>query len=303
MATDGVTPFEARVDALYASPLDEFVASRKRLADELKREGAAADARRFGALAKPTLSAWLTNQTVRHAPALVRELLAATDVVSAAQRKLPGSKDFAAAVAAQRRIVEQLTAQAQAVGAKLGGTGADVLDRVTNNFRWGAIPGPEREALSQGRLLRDVAAPGFGGFGDAVADDAEPPPRPAPPQAAPTGHTKSAAPSDKTDAGRKAEAARAAAEAERERKQSVARHNAALREAQRETTQARRKLERAERDHAAADQRVTTAETELASAKQARDAAEERRQAAATELASREAAEEKLHRTAPRPGP
>ena len=205
MATDGAAPFEARVDALYALPLDEFVAGRKRLAAELKREGAAAEAQRFGALAKPTLSAWLTNQTIRHAPALVRELLAATDVVSAAQRKLPGSKDFAAAVAAQRKTVDQLAAQAQAVGAKLGGTatGADVLDRVTNNFRWGAIPGPDREALAQGRLIRDVAAPGFGGFGDAAEDATDPPPKRVPHPEAPaakapghTGHAKSAPASD-----------------------------------------------------------------------------------------------------------
>src|SRR4051812_36772297 len=91
MTSPSSSSFEERVDALYALPLDEFVAGRKRLADELKREGAAAEAKSFLGLTKPTLSAWLTNQIVRRVPDLIRELLATTDAVAAAQRKQPES--------------------------------------------------------------------------------------------------------------------------------------------------------------------------------------------------------------------
>src|SRR4051812_21908717 len=102
MSSSSSSSFETRVDALYALPLDEFVAGRKRLADELKRAGSAAEAKVLLGLAKPTLSAWLTNQLVRRAPDLVAELLATTDAVAAAQRKPAGSgggsPDFPVAV-------------------------------------------------------------------------------------------------------------------------------------------------------------------------------------------------------------
>ena len=77
--------FESRVDALYQAPLDAFVAERKRLAGELKREGAPGEAATFLGLGKPTLSAWLTNQTVRRAGDLVRALIDATDAIATAQ--------------------------------------------------------------------------------------------------------------------------------------------------------------------------------------------------------------------------
>ena len=283
------------------------------------------------ALAKPTLSAWLTNQVVRRAPDLVRELLAATDAVAAAQRK-PGSggapADFPAAVAAQRRAVAELGGRAHAVAAELGlgGSAADALGRVENNFRWGAIPGPDREAVARGRLVRDVTAPGFGGFGDASTGEESPSsslhgettrPRPRAssaagldPDIAPDLDAAVEPPHSKADAHREAESARAraraAAEAEREHRRLVARHDAALREAQTETARARRELAHADRDRAAADDRVAAAEAELTSAREGRDAAEEQRRTAAETLAAREAAEATLRRTGPpipaRPG-
>jgi len=296
---DELDSFEARADALYALPLEEFVAGRKRLADELKREGARDEARRFGGLAKPTLSAWLTNQTVRHAPALVRELLAATEEVAAAQRKLPAAKggpaDLAAAVAAQRKILAQLAERARTTSAKLVPDSAsdDVLGRVANNFRWGAVAAADREALARGRLIRDVEAPGFAGFGEVTGRTDAPPPPPAKEKQPPPVPERD----PKADALRAAEAARAAAQAERERREAIARHQAALRDAEREVARARRELARAERERDDADQRVASAEVELASAREARDTAEQRRSEAAAALASHEAAEANLRRT------
>jgi hypothetical protein len=317
MTSSPSSSVDARVDALYALPLDEFVAGRKRLADELKREGAAAEAKAFLALAKPTLSAWLTNQIVRRAPDLVRELLAATDAVAAAQRKHPGAggaaPDFPAAVAAQRHAVGELARRARAIAAELGvgGSATDALARVENNFRWGAIPGPDREALARGRLIRDVAAPGFGGFGEGATGDEVP--LPAPRSARPSGSSTAAVEPEndtgverthpRTEAHHQAESdrarARAAAEAEREHRRLVARHEAALHDAQAETARARRELARAERDRTAADERVASAEAALASVREARDAAEEHRRAAAETLAAHEAAEATLRRTGP----
>jgi hypothetical protein len=293
-ASDESEAFAARADALYALPLEEFVAGRKRLADELKRQGARDDARKLAGLPKPSASAWLTNQTVRQAHELVRALLAATDEVAAAQRQLPaaqggskaGASDFAAAVASQRKILAQLAERARATGASASD---EVLDRVANNFRWGAITASDRDALARGRLIRDVAAPGFGGFGEVSAT----------PAAAVAHEHVPVERHAKTDARDAAEAARAAAQAERERKAAIARHEAALREAEHEVARARRDLAHAEKAHAAADQRVTDAEAALEEARDARVAADHRREEAASALTEREAAQAKLRQTGP----
>ncbi|HEY8924551.1 MAG TPA: hypothetical protein VIU64_09230, partial [Polyangia bacterium] len=142
--------FESRVDALYGVPLDAFVAERKRLGGELKREGAPGEAATFLSLGKPTLSAWLTNQTVRRAPELVRALVDATDAIAAAQRGALGGgtgappQPLQAAIAEQRRVVARLGEAARAAAAELlPGRGDDAVDRVENNFRWGAVAGPD----------------------------------------------------------------------------------------------------------------------------------------------------------------
>jgi hypothetical protein len=170
------------VDAVYALPLEEFVAGRKRISGELKKQGAADDARAVAALAKPTLSAWITNQTVRRAPELMQQLLSATDAVAAAQRRTGAAANatgssapssFQAAVATQRELVHRLGAVARTVAAELGprGAGGDAIDRAENNLRWGAIAGPERAAFARGRLIHDVAAPGFAALTGADGSD------------------------------------------------------------------------------------------------------------------------------------
>src|SRR3712207_4149986 len=50
---------------LYALPLDEFTASRDRLAKELKSSGDEEAARRVKAMRKPSLPAWAVNRLAR----------------------------------------------------------------------------------------------------------------------------------------------------------------------------------------------------------------------------------------------
>ena len=299
--------FEARVDALYAAPLDAFVAERKRLAGELKREGATAEARGLLALAKPTLSAWLTNQTIRRAESLVPALAAATDAVAAAQRAAPGGTGaapaFQSAVAEQRRLIAHLGEIARQVATELGTGGAvDAIDRVENNLRWGAIAGPDRDALLRGRLVRDVAAPGFGGFGEFESLEApagQPAPRSAPDTPKPSPERRAANADEHRDKEAARERARAAAEAEREHRRRLAAHEADLRKLQGEITRARRALEGVEADRREADRRVDAAEPALEAARAARDEAESRRHEAAETLATLERDEASLRKAGP----
>jgi len=317
--------FESRVDALYGAPLEAFVAERKRLAGELKREGAPGEAAAFLALGKPTLSAWLTNQTVRRVPELVRALVEATDAIAAAQRGALGGagggspQPMQAAVAEQRRLVAQLGATARAAAAELlAGRGEDAADRVENNFRWGAVAGPDREALVRGRLVRDLSAPGFGGFGD-LATAAPPAHGPSSAEApsatsdAPGGRERQAPRLEIVKGGRgdsaahghreseaaARERARAAAEADREHRRRVAEHAAELRRLESEIARARRDLSNLEADEREADERIDAAEAELASARRAREDIGGRRRALAASLTSLESAEDSLRRRGP----
>jgi hypothetical protein len=53
---------EQAADELYASPLNAFVDRRQSLAKALRDEGDPAGAKRVGAMAKPSVSAWAVNQ-------------------------------------------------------------------------------------------------------------------------------------------------------------------------------------------------------------------------------------------------
>ena len=319
--------FESRVDALYGAPLDAFVAERKRLAGELKREGSQGEAAAFLALSKPTLSAWLTNQTARRAPELVRALVEATDAIAAAQRAAlsgPSSgspQALQTAVADQRRLIAQLGQAARKGAAELlGGRGDDAADRVENNFRWGAVSGPDREALVRGRLVRDLTAPGFGGFGDlaamgfAAGTGVAEPGTPDAAASAFSGSQERKAPRLEIVKGgrgettghahRESEAAareraRAAAEADREHRRRVAEHAAELRRLESEIARARRDLSNLEADEREADERIDAAEAELASARRAREDIGGKRRALAASLASLESAEDSLRRRGP----
>jgi len=321
--------FESRADALYAAPLDGFVAERKRLAGELKREGQAGEAAAFLTLSKPTLSAWLTNQTVRRAPELVRALVEATDAIAAAQRAALGAptggspQALQAAIAEQRRLIAQLSEAARKAAVELlAGRGEDAVDRVENNFRWGAVTGPDRDALVRGRLVRDLSAPGFGGFGDlaaaglVVAARGAPPtgasekagtgsPAGTPERSAPRleilkgGRSDATAPPERESEAAARERVRAAAEADREHRRRLAEHAAELRRLESEIGRARRDLSNLEADEREADERIDAAEAELASARRAREDIGGRRRALAASLASLESAEDSLRRRGP----
>ena len=283
--------FADRADALYALPLEAFVAERKRLAGELKKQGDTAGARALEALAKPILSAWLTNQTVRRAAALVKELFAATSALAAAQGT-PGAagdstRKVQAAAAEQREVVARLTEVAQKIVDEAGmKADAAVIERVANNLRWGAIAGADHAALERGRLVHDVASPGFAAFAE-MSLNASPP---APDRAALHAQVEKRPTAPRDDLAERrqaAEKARTAAELERARQRDLA----ALEHARKETVVARRAHERAEAARAAAEARVTAAEAALETARAAASTASDQHRQAAATLRAREEAE------------
>jgi hypothetical protein len=109
---------ESRIDDLYASRLDEFVAARSALATELK----GADARSVRQLKKPTSVPWAVNQVFWHArPTFERVQRSGTELRRAQIAALEGrSTNVHAAVDVHRKAiasaVERAIKLAQAAG-------------------------------------------------------------------------------------------------------------------------------------------------------------------------------------------
>src|SRR5688572_23396051 len=73
------------LDALFEAPLEEFVATRKRLAAELAKAGDKETAAALKTVGKPSASAWAVNQAVRRAPKSVEQLVDASEALVKAQ--------------------------------------------------------------------------------------------------------------------------------------------------------------------------------------------------------------------------
>jgi hypothetical protein len=150
--------------------------------DALARSLRAADrsaAEAVRKLRKPTVAAWGLNSVARADPAAVDDLLAAGDVLRAAQEAaLRGdAAGLRSATEARRRAVGALAARvAELLGSAPAGVAA-TLEAATVDPEVGAL-------LRAGRLDRErsAAAAGFG-FGE--IGDWTPPPRPAPPEPEP----------------------------------------------------------------------------------------------------------------------
>lgn len=303
---------EKHSDALYAVPLPEFVGARKRLADELKRAGDKAAAAAVSKLSKPSVAAWLTNQTVRRAPEIVERLLAATDTLAAAQRALGRAGEqqtFQTALAEQRQLVEQLCEVAREIAAEMSPpVGPAVLDKVEKNLRWGGISTDERLAFARGRLTGDVPPPGFGPLVAGGTSQGATNRRTDKDRAA--GVARAEATASKTDAASARRLAReqerAAVQGRQSQQRLVASLGAQLRHTRTEVAAARRALEIRTRARSTAQARVAAAEVALREARAAAEAAESSHGGQVEALAVLETEEAELQRrladVSPHPG-
>jgi hypothetical protein len=163
MAADKV---EARIDALFAGPPDEFVAARDALAKALKAEGEKDAAAEVKALRRPTTAAWAVNQVARTTRTKkdVAALLQVGDRLRDAHEALLDGKGDGAirdATAERRKLVAKLTKAAVDL---LGPSGESQRDAITHTFD-AAVADPDAGlAVRAGRLSKELEAPsGFGG--------------------------------------------------------------------------------------------------------------------------------------------
>jgi hypothetical protein len=247
---------DAKLDALYAASLADFVAARNALAKSLDASGRKDDAARVKALKKPSAPAWAVNQLAFREPQLLAALVAAGDRL----RAKPG-----AVKETMRERRDALQAAAKAAERALAGAGhganADAARRISATLEavatWGRAPG----APAVGRLAEDVPAPGFdeiaalgllgAGAGPRAAEA-----RPAPP---PSPKTQ---PPPAPKAPSKADLARERAESEARRREDEKRVSALKHDALR----ARAALAAAEKAAAARHRRKVALETALAEA-------------------------------------
>jgi hypothetical protein len=153
---------DAALDELYGAPLDEFVATRKRLAKAVGGD----DGQALATLRKPTRPAWILNQLAREHRRDVDLLL------DAGHRLRQAGLDKEAvgqARAAESDALKRLTRAAEALGAS-----GQALAQVNESLRAAAVTEEGRELLARGRFAAPLQASGF----EAYAGIALPKPKP-----------------------------------------------------------------------------------------------------------------------------
>jgi hypothetical protein len=231
-------------DDLYGLPLDRFVTERDRLAKALRAEGRREDATAVAALRKPSVAAWAVNQLVRTQRSDIDDLFGAGQALREAQSALlAGGRgtghDLRDAMQQERAAAEKLVGAARGLLSSEGHElSPAVVERVADTLHAAALSDEAREAISEGRLERELRHVGLG-----VDVGSAPAPAPA--------RTPGAAPASKRgeDAKRAADAQRA----ERERTEARTAARAAEADARRRAERARRALSTAHerRDKAA----------------------------------------------------
>ncbi|HSL10639.1 MAG TPA: hypothetical protein VLA82_04935 [Actinomycetota bacterium] len=158
---------------LYASPPEDFVASRNALAKQLKADGDAATAAVVAKLRRPAVAAFVVNVAARARADLVSELLDAGGRLAGAQRQLlsgknAASKDLRAASDERRRIVRELTDVAISAAADAGRSAEHLRDEVAGTFEAATLDDELAERLRSGTIEKPVTPSagleGFEGF-------------------------------------------------------------------------------------------------------------------------------------------
>jgi DNA repair exonuclease SbcCD ATPase subunit len=108
----------ALTDELYEADPTEFVATRDRLAKELRADGRRDEASALKARRRPSVAAWALNQVARHHPAAISDLLDAFERARTAQDEALAGKGhdaLRAALADRRSALRTVTRHAAQV--------------------------------------------------------------------------------------------------------------------------------------------------------------------------------------------
>ena len=140
---------DAALDELYGAPLEEFVATRNRLAKELGGDEGTA----FAKLRKPNRAAWVLNQ-------LAREHRRDVDLLLDAGHRLRQAGLDKEAVDRARATESDALKKLRRDAEQLGATG-QALTQVGESLRAAAVSEEGRELLARGRFTEPLQATGF----------------------------------------------------------------------------------------------------------------------------------------------
>lgn len=162
MPADDQFDLDTAVDALYARPLDEFIAARDAAVRQATDSGDRLGAARVKRLRKPSVAAWVINQVAREHPDEIGALAALGDELRAATQ----DRDRARIRALDHLRRERTDALVRAVreAGEVGGRSVSsaVLDRMTETLT-AAVMDPDAAAVVRAaRLSRALQHVGFG---------------------------------------------------------------------------------------------------------------------------------------------
>lgn len=155
-------PADALIDeagALYALRPEEFTAARNARARELRDDDRElADA--VAALRRPSPTAWLANQLVRHRADEVEALFELGDELREAQDGFDAAA-LARFAKERRRLVSALAQEAGGLAEELGApVRQPVLDELAQTLQAGMADASAADAVRSGRLVRSLEAVG-----------------------------------------------------------------------------------------------------------------------------------------------
>jgi hypothetical protein len=153
---------DALVDALYAGPLEEFVAARDAAAKRVAASGDRLGAARVKRLTKPTVAAWVANRVAREHPDDVAALASIGDELRAATHDRDRGR-IKALDRLRRERTDALVHAVRAVGQVGGRPVSDaVLDRLAQTLTAAVMDADAAAVVRAGRLDRALQHVGFG---------------------------------------------------------------------------------------------------------------------------------------------
>jgi len=152
MAIDDNVP---SVPDLYILPLDQFTPARDELAQRLRSEGAAEEAKRVAKLRKPSVAAWALNRAARANPEMVSRLLDGHKMLRRA-----GTRQAVEEASETRR--QAVAALSDAAMAELGKGSLQTRDRINRTLLAVATDAQGETDLAAGTLVRELEPSGAG---------------------------------------------------------------------------------------------------------------------------------------------
>ena len=143
---------------LYVIPLDEFTTARDALAQRLKAEGDADEAKRVAKLRKPSVAAWALNRAARSHADLVSRL-----VNSHKKLRQAGSRQAVEEASVTRR--QAVAALTDAAMTELDKGSLQTRDRINRTLLAVATDAEGEANLTAGTLVRELE-PSGGGWGE-----------------------------------------------------------------------------------------------------------------------------------------